>query len=151
MTTTIAILVLETDGGQQLSESQQVARVTRAHVTASCLACSAILSFLAKKYGLGGGTDREAAEINALAFFYTDFVREQLPYMMILAGRREGDKASFHRAAQPSLQTVGIFRKKHTATFFYLRSKSSFRCSSVSSSPRATALCTRAASVGCVA
>ena len=57
--------------------------------------CSAILMYLARQHNLGGNTDLEAAEINAIGFLYQDYVKDGTEYMMIAAGRREGDKASF--------------------------------------------------------
>lgn len=50
--------------------------------------------YLARQHNLGGSTDLEAAEINAIGLLYMDFVKEYIPYIQIAAGRREGDKAS---------------------------------------------------------
>ena len=50
---------------------------------------------LARQHDLGGKTDFDAAEINAIGFLYQDYLKEYVLHMQITAGIREGDKASF--------------------------------------------------------
>ena len=61
---------------------------------------SAILMHLARQHDLGGKTDFDTAEINAIGLLYQDFVRECVLYLQISTGRREGDKASFFQNKQ---------------------------------------------------
>ena len=47
--------------------------------------------------GLVGQDDWEAAQIDALADFHKDFGNETQDYIMILTGRRQGDKETVYK------------------------------------------------------
>ncbi|KAE9552110.1 hypothetical protein FO519_004690 [Halicephalobus sp. NKZ332] len=51
----------------------------------------AIVQYLAKKHGLAGKTDLEAAQIHACVEFIRDFLREIRPYLLVKLGKSEGD------------------------------------------------------------
>uniref|UniRef100_A0A914EG76 GST N-terminal domain-containing protein n=1 Tax=Acrobeloides nanus TaxID=290746 RepID=A0A914EG76_9BILA len=53
----------------------------------------AIGRYLAKKFGLVGGDDLEAAQIDALLSHFEEFFKESIqPMLAIMAGFKEGDK-----------------------------------------------------------
>jgi len=65
----------------------------------------AIARFLAKRHGLAGKTDVEAALLDAVADMNKDFTTEVSPYFMVAAGRREGDKDKLYKEFfQPAVE-----------------------------------------------
>ncbi|KAI6212680.1 hypothetical protein M3Y94_00054900 [Aphelenchoides besseyi] len=52
----------------------------------------AINRYLAKQTGLGGSDDFESAEIDSIAYLWKDFLDAILPFILVVMGRRKGDK-----------------------------------------------------------
>ncbi|KAI1727518.1 putative glutathione S-transferase 7 [Ditylenchus destructor] len=57
----------------------------------------AMARFLARRFGLAGKTDIESALLDSIADLLKDFQGEVIPYFMVAAGRREGDKDKLYK------------------------------------------------------
>ncbi|KAI6210331.1 hypothetical protein M3Y96_00316800 [Aphelenchoides besseyi] len=96
----------------------------------------AILRYLAKQNGLAGKTDFDAAEIDAIAYLWKgkedkqNFMTAYFPYVMVLTGRKEGDKDKLRKEALlPALeQYIPILERllKESGNGFFHKSGLSF-------------------------
>ncbi|KAI6239841.1 hypothetical protein M3Y99_00536100 [Aphelenchoides fujianensis] len=59
---------------------------------------TAIIRFLARRHGLAGRDEWEAAEIDAIVDLWKDFFQEIYRYFHMVVGLQEGDKEAVHKA-----------------------------------------------------
>lgn len=52
----------------------------------------AIARYLAREFGIAGQNDTEAAEVDAIADQFKDYLNDVSPYLTVLAGFKPGDK-----------------------------------------------------------
>ncbi|KAE9553765.1 hypothetical protein FO519_003033 [Halicephalobus sp. NKZ332] len=57
----------------------------------------AIYRFLANRFGFAGKDDYEKALVDSTADFFRDSTTDTRPYLMVLAGRAEGDKDALYK------------------------------------------------------
>ncbi|KAI6234778.1 hypothetical protein M3Y99_00767700 [Aphelenchoides fujianensis] len=95
----------------------------------------AIFRFLAKRFGLAGRDDFEAAEIDAIGYLLKDFWSAYIPYLLVVVERKTGDKAGDQQGGLPeklreehllpALKTFGPLLERlldESANGFYHRS-----------------------------
>ncbi|KAI6240381.1 putative Glutathione S-transferase 4 [Aphelenchoides fujianensis] len=81
-----------------------------------------------KRFGHAGRDDLEAAEIDAIGYVLKDFWSAYLPYLLVVVGRRTGDKASKKLREEhllPALKTFGPLLERlldESGNGFYHRS-----------------------------